>query len=154
MPNPKTTDQLRAIFGLGKNLGMDADDLRALAGEQTNGQVVSLKALSFDQANAMIEHLGGEAFPGTGHVAARTVRHHRQKANVKTMVTQRQIRMIDDLAAKRNMSEAGKASLCMRIIKKPKPSTSAQASKVIEALKNMNARSASVSTSGTKKEAA
>ena len=102
----------------------------------------------------MIVHLGGEAFPGTGHVAARTVRHHRQKANVKQMVSQKQLRLLADLAGKRNMSEAGLGSLCMRIIKRSSPVTTAQANKVIEALKSMNARSASVSTSRTKKEAA
>lgn len=137
---PKSTDQLRAIFGLGKSLGMDKSDLEALAYDKTGGKVERLSLLSFDQANAMITHLGGDAFPAPGHVATRTANHRKQKAGIKTVETGRHLRLIADLAAKRNMSEAGLASLCMRIIKRPSPQTTAQGNKVIEALKSMNAR--------------
>ncbi len=138
--NPKTTDQLRAIFGLGKGLGMDKGDLEILAYSLTDHQIERLSLLSFDQANAMIVHLGGEAFPGQGHVAARTANYRKQKAGVKSIETGRHLKLIRDLAAKRNMSEAGLASLCMRIIKKKAPVTTAQGNKIVEALKAMNAR--------------
>lgn len=144
--NPKTVDQLRAIFGLGKNLGMDKEALEELAAEKTCGQVTRLSLLTFDQANAMIEHLGGEAFPGTGHVAARTANYRKQKAGIKTVETNRHLRLIADLAAKRNMSEAGLAKLCMRVIKRPSPATTAQGNKIVEALKAMNRRDTGTAT--------
>lgn len=153
MPNPKTTDQLRAIFGLGKNLGMDKEDLEALAGEKTGGTVTRLSLLSFDQANAMIEHLGGDPFPGAGHVAARTERHRRQKAGVKQVETARHTRLIADLAAKRGLSEIGLAKLCMRIIKRSSPQTTAQGNKVVEALKAMNRRDAAAGKASVRRAA-
>ena len=137
---PKTTDQLRAIFGLGKSLGMDKGDLEELAADQTDGKVERLSLLTFDQANAMITHLGGDAFPAPGHVAVRTANHRKQKAGIKTVETGKHLRLIADLAAKRNMSEIGLASLCMRIIKRSSPQTTAQGNKIIEALKAMNKR--------------
>ncbi len=140
--NPKTTDQLRAIFGLGKGLGMEKSDLEELAAAKTGGKVERLSLLSFDQANEMIKHLGGDPFPGAGHVAARTANYRKQKAGVKTVESTKHLRLINDLAAKRNMSAAGLASLCMRIIKKPAPLTTAQGNKIVEALKAMNARDA------------
>ena len=99
-----------------------------------------LSELTFDEANTLIVRLGGEAFPAPGHVAKRTENYRKQKANVKTLVTGRQLRMMKDLADKRNMSQIGLASLCMRIIKRSAPTTTAQCNKVIEALKSMNAR--------------
>lgn len=137
---PKTTDQLRAIFGLGKSLGMDKTDLEELAFDKTGGTVERLSLLSYDQANLMIVHLGGEPFPALTHVALRTANHRRQKAGIKQVETGKHLRLIADLAAKRNMSAAGLASLCMRIIKKPSPQTTAQGNKIVEALKAMNAR--------------
>lgn len=142
MNTPKTTDQLRAIFGLGKNVGMDKSDLEGLAEVMTNGQVERLSLLSFDQANAMITHLGGDAFPAPGHVAKRTENYRKQKAGIKTVESGKHLRMIADLAARRKMSEAGLASLCMRIIKRPAPTTTAQGNKVVEALKAMIKRDA------------
>lgn len=136
----KTTDQLRAIFGLGKSVGMDKDSLMELANEMTDGKVERLSLLTFDQANAMIVHLGGDAFPAPGHVAVRTANYRKQKAGVKTVESTKHLRLIADLAAKRNMSEIGLASLCMRIIKRTSPQTTAQGNKIIEALKAMNKR--------------
>lgn len=137
---PKTTDQLRAIFGLGKKLGMDKADLEELALDKTGGKVERLSLLSYDQANLMIVHLGGEPFPAPSHVTIRTANHHRQKLGIKQVETGKHLRLIQDLAAKRNMSTAGLASLCMRIIKKPAPVTTAQGNKIVEALKAMNKR--------------
>ena len=137
---PKHTVKLRDIVDLGKSLGMDKTDLEALAADKTAGRVERLSLLSFDQANAMIAHLGGDTFPGTGHVAARTANHRRQKAGIKQVESTKHLRLIADLAAKRNMSAAGLASLCMRIIKRSAPATTAQGNKIIEALKAMNKR--------------
>ncbi len=139
-PQPKSTDQLRAIFGLGKNLGMDKPDLEAVAAEVTAGRIERLSLLTFDEANAVIVRLGGESFPSPGHVAVRTANYRRQKAGVKQVETSRHLKLISDLAAKRNMSRAGLASLCMRIIKRASPATTAQGNMVVEALKAMNRR--------------
>lgn len=144
--NPKTTDQLRAIFGLGKQVNMAKEDLEELAADVTGGRVERLSLLSFDEANAIIVRLGGDAFPGAGHVNARTANHRRQKLGVKQVETNKHLRLIRDLAAKRNMSDAGLASLCMRIIKKPAPVTTAQGNKIVEALKAMNRRDTATAT--------
>jgi len=147
----KTTDQLRAIFGLGRSKDMDKEDLEQLAGEITNARTVRLSKLSFDEANAIIVHLGGEAFPAPGHVAKRTQNYRKQKAGIKTVETQKHERLIRDLADKRNMTTAGLASLCMRVIKRPWPQTTAQGNKIVEALKAMNRRDGILpsKTSGT-----
>jgi hypothetical protein len=139
---PKTTDQLRAIFGLAKKEGIafGDDDRAEYVSTVSDGRVTSTSKLSFDEANKLIVQFGGEAFPAPGHVAKRTENYRKQKANVKTLVTGRQLRMMKDLADKRNMSQIGLASLCMRIIKRSAPTTTAQCNKVIEALKSMNAR--------------
>lgn len=139
---PKTTDQLRAIFGLGKNVGMDKEDLEGLAETMTSGQVERLSMLSFDQANEMIKHLGGDPFPANGTIPIRTQNYRKQKAGVKTIETEKQLKLIKDLAAKRNMSETALASLCTRIIKRPTPVTTAEGNKIVEALKSMIARDA------------
>ena len=141
MPSqPKTTDQLRAIFGLGKKLGMEKEDLEQLAHDQTGGQVERLSALSFDQANAMIRHLGGDPFPAPGVTPIRTANHRRQKAGVKQIETRKHLDMIDELAKLRNMTPEGLEKLCRRMIKKPRPATTQEGNKIVEALKAMNKR--------------
>ncbi len=136
----KTTEQLRAIFGLGRQRDLVKEDLELLAAEVTNNRTCRLSKLSFDEANQMVTRLGGDAFPSPGHVALRTLNHRRQKAGIKQVETAKHTRLIRDLAARRNMSEAGLASLCMRVIKRPAPLTTAQGNKIVEALKAMNAR--------------
>ena len=137
---PKTTDQLRAIFGLGKGLGFGKEDLEQMACELTDGRVERLSLLSFDQANAMIQRLGGDPFPVSGPVPVRTANHRRQKAGVKQIETVKHLNLIDELARLRNMSPEGLERLCMRMIKKPRPTTTAEGNKIVEALKAMNAR--------------
>lgn len=136
----KTTDQLRAIFGLGKQRDLEKNDLEALAAEVTLDRTCRLSKLTFTEANLMIERLGGDAFPAPGHVATRTANHRRQKAGIKQVETGKHLRLIKQLADQRNMSEAGLANLCMRIIKRSSPQTTAHGNKIIEALKAMNAR--------------
>jgi hypothetical protein len=138
---PKTTDQLRAIFGLGKERDMVKEDLEALAADVSNGQVERLSLLSFDDANLMIVRLGGDAFPaGGGTVPTRTQNYHKQKAGIPTIETAKQVKLIADLARKRNMTAEGLASLCQLVIKRPAPTTTAEGNKIVEALKSMIAR--------------
>lgn len=150
---PKTTDQLRAIFGLGKNLGFDKEGLEDLAAEMTDGKVERLSLLSFDQANAMIKHLGGDPFPASGGVPVRTANHRRQKAGVRQIETGKHLKLIKDLAKGRNMSDEGLQKLCLRMIKKPRPTTTKEGNSIVEALKAMNARDAAA-RSRVEKEAA
>ncbi|MEZ5421827.1 MAG: hypothetical protein R2682_01875 [Pyrinomonadaceae bacterium] len=137
---PKTTEQLRAIFGLGRPLGMAKEDLEELAFDLTGGRTARLSLLTFPEANGMIVRLGGDPFPAPGHVAKRTEAWRNQKAGVKRIESNRQLRLIADLAAKRGMSEAALAGLCKRIIKRSSPATTAQGNKIVEALKAMIAR--------------
>lgn len=153
---PKTTEQLRAIFGLGKGLGFAKEDLEQMAAELTDGRVERLSLLSFEQANAMISHLGGDPFPVSGPVPVRTANYRRQKAGVKQIETAKQLNLIDELARLRNMTPEGLERLCLRMIRKPRPATTAEGNKIVEALKAMNRRDLGKPsrTSKGKKEAA
>lgn len=146
---PKTTDQLRAIFGLGKEKGLDKADLEALADEISEGRVVDpatnsprLSLLTFDDANAVITHLGGDAFPADGSVPKRTQNYRKQKAGIDTIESAKQLKLIRDLAAKRNMGEDGLTKLAGRMRLPWPPQTTKQGNKIAEALKDMNARDA------------
>lgn len=139
---PKTTDQLRAIFGLGKKLNCEKADLEEMAADITSGRVERLSLLSFDEANAMIIRLGGEAFPVSANVPVRTANYRKQKAGIKTIETPRHLNLIDELARLRNMSPEGLERLCLRMIKKPRPVTTSEGNKIVEALKAMNRRDA------------
>lgn len=136
----KTTEQLRAIFGLGKKLNCEKADLEELAADVTNGRIERLSLLTFDEANAMIVRLGGEAFPVSPAVPRRTANHRKQQAGIKTVETARHLNLIDELARLRNMSPEGLERLCRRMIKKPRPVTTAEGNKIVEALKAMNRR--------------
>ena len=141
MSNPKTTEQLRAIFGLGKKLGCDKSDLEELAADVSGGRVERLSLLSWEEANAMIVRLGGEPFTSSGlPVARRTENYRNQKAGIKRIETGRHLDLIDELARLRNMSPEGLEKLCRRMIKKPRPTTTQEGNKIVEALKAMNRR--------------
>jgi hypothetical protein len=155
-PKPKTHGQLQRIFGLAKPLNCGKQDLEELAYEISEGRVERLSLLSFDEANAMIGRLGGEPF---GELARRTVNHRRQKAGIPQIATRRHLKLLYDLADRRGISEDGLGRLCRRMIQKTKPRTSAEANKIIEAIKAMNKRdeqsaAVSVSTSSTMGRAA
>jgi hypothetical protein len=136
----KTTEQLRAIFGLGRTKGLEKEDLEEMAAEVSNGRVERLSLLSFDEANAMIVRLGGDSFTSAKPVARRTENYRRQKAGIKRVESAKHLSMIDQLARLRNMSPEGLERLCQRMIKKPRPATTAEGNKIIEALKAMNRR--------------
>lgn len=141
MPSqPKTTEQLRVIFGLGNGRGLDKDALTQILIDRTGGKVERLSLMSFDQANEMIKHLGGDPIGSASGVPTRTKNYHRQKAGVVQLVTVQQLSKIGQLAKQRNMSTEGLESLCMKVIKKKRPTTTKEANKVTEALKAMIAR--------------
>lgn len=134
----KTHAQLQRIFGLAKPLGCTKEDLEDLAFEITNGRVERLSLLSFDEANAMIERLGGSPLSQT---PGRTLRHRRQKAGVPQIASHAQIAMLRKIAEKRGITEEGLERLCRRMLRgQPRPRTTAEANKIIEAIKAMNRR--------------
>lgn len=137
---PKTTEQLRAIFGLGKKLNCAKEDLEEMAGKR-------LSALTFDEANAMIVRLGGDAFPTpAGPAPRRTQNYHKQKQGIKTLVTAAQLTHLEDLWFKLpGRTAAGLAAISRRVNRgADRPRTTEECNRVIEAVKSMTARVASV----------
>jgi hypothetical protein len=137
---PKTNKQLRAIFGLAKNVNCGKEDLEELASDVSNGRVDRLSMLSFGEANAMIHRLGGNAFAGS--TPRRTVNYHRQQAGVQQIAQASHLQLMRDLAAKRGISDEGLERLCRRMLKHPAPRTTDETNKIVEALKAMIARDA------------
>lgn len=145
--HPKTHAQIRRLFGLAKGpaeqAGWDPKEfLEDLASQVSGGAVERLSLLSFGQANQMIRELGGDPIPHQtpGGGPSRTERHRRQKAGVVRIASPGQLRVLSDLAAGRGITDQGLKNLCNKMIKKPAPRTSAEASKIIEAIKAMNKR--------------
>lgn len=133
---PKTTEQLRAIFGLGKKLNCAKEDLEEMAG-------MRLSLLSFDQANAMIVRLGGDAFPTpAGPAPRRTQNYRKQKQGIKTIVTAQQLDKLDRLWFRfDHRTPAGLEAISRRVNKgAARPRTTEECNRVIEAVKSMNER--------------
>lgn len=142
---PKTTEQLRVIFGLGKKLNCAKEDLEEMAGKR-------LSALTFDEANGMITRLGGDAFPSpAGPAPRRTQNYRKQKQQIKTIVTPAQLDKLDRLWFKYgHRTLSGLEAICKRVNRGAKtPRTTEECNRVIEAVKSMNAREAT----GTKEAA-
>jgi hypothetical protein len=131
----KSLQQVKCIFGLAKQRGLDDADLHALV-EDATGQP-SIRALSYVQADRVIERLGGEPF-----AARRTVQHRRQKAGVPQIAQPSHLQLMYDLASRRNMSDEGLAQLAGRMRVPFPPRTTGGTNKIVEALKAMNRRAA------------
>lgn len=132
-PAPKTTAQVRRIFGLARTRGLDEADLHTLVEETT--RKTSIRLLTTPEADLVIERLGGEAM-----TARRTVQHRRKQAGVEQLVPQGQLEKIADLAAGRNWSAEALQNFCRRQCGHFPLRTTTDANKVIEALKAMNRR--------------
>lgn len=140
---PKQNFQIRRIFGLAKPLGCGEEDLRELAAEVSGGRVERLSLVNFDEANAIIVRLGGEAFPPFGRTPRRTVNYHRQQAGVHQIAQAGHLQLMDQLAAARGIGTEGLERLCRRMLKgNSRPRTTAETNKIVEALKAMNKRDA------------
>lgn len=144
----KTKGQLRAIFGLGRKRGLNKEDLEEIACDVTQGRIVRLSALNFNDANAVIEHLGGDGF--ARFVPRRTQNYRKQIAGVVTLVSPAALEKMDDLAAIRGISKEGLERMCLRMIKRERPITALKCAKIIEALKAMIARDALQAKGGRK----
>lgn len=150
---PKTKAQLKAIFGLAKQRGFANDDLRDLVEDEFGSR--SLSGLNFNQANRVIERLGGNAFAAAPpNISRRTLNHRRQMAGiVEEFLTQQQEIKIAELRESRKMSAEGFASLCQHTIKRHAPLTVKDGKKIIEAIKAMNKRDAANRTQPARKAA-
>jgi hypothetical protein len=130
---PKTTAQLRAIYGLAKKRGLDNDELHALVKEHT--RKASIARLNVTEADAVIAQLGGEPL-----AARRTIQHRRRQAGVNQVVQPGQLQYIASLASQRDWSPESLQDFCRRQAGHFPLRTTKDANKVIEALKAMNKR--------------
>jgi hypothetical protein len=136
-PRSKTYDQVRAIFGSAKESGIADEALRDVVADVTK-RTRSIKELTFAEAERVITRLKGDAH--TPNTARRTQQHRRRKAGVKQMVQQSQLELIAELASQRNWTAETITNFCQKMIKRPRPLTTNDANKMIEALKAMNKR--------------
>lgn len=140
----KTHAQIKAIFALAKRQGieMDEDAKAGLALTASVGRTDRISFLSFDEANRLIVHLGGDPLPSSG-TPRRTVNYHRQQAGVQQIAQKNHLNKMVAMAEERGISKAGLESLCRRMLKgSPSPKTTAETNKIIEAIKAMNERDA------------
>ena len=135
---PKSYSQVRHIFGLAKQIGLNEDLLHDTV-ESVTQRTRSIAALSSQEADLIISHLRSKAAKQT---PLRTVQHRRQRAGAKQIATAApsHLQLMHGLARNRGMSEEGLAQLAERIIKHYPPRTTSETNKVIEALKSMNRR--------------
>ena len=130
---PKSIQQVRAIFALKKKLRLD-DELLHLAVESATGKT-SIAALTFAEADQVIAKLGGQTF-----ASRRTVQLHRRKAGVVQVVQPGQLELIAMLASQRHWQPETLVEFCKRQTGHHPLRTTKDANKVIEALKSMNKR--------------
>lgn len=145
MSKPKKHFQIQRMFGLAKSKAEHAWMGTKEYLEQTAGK--RLSELTFDEANAVIVALGGDAFAAYGG-SKRNENYKKQSAGIKTVETPVHVEFIRKLAAKRSMTESGIASMASRMHLPWPPNTTEQGNKIAEALKAMNARDAK-GTQGT-----
>lgn len=146
MPEPKlkSPKQMKAIFSLAKKNGVDMDDdtRAALAVTVSNGRTDRLSLLTFDEANGLIKHLGGDPI-GSSRTPRRTVNYHRQQAGVHQIAQPNHLNKMVAMAEERGISDDGLKGLCRRMLKGNSwPRTTAETNKIIEAIKAMNERDA------------
>lgn len=134
----KTPAQVRAIFALAKNRGLNDDELRSIVEEQTGSR--SISALSRHEAEKVITRLGGRSVPEQSAPARRTVQHRRRRAGVPQIASPAQLDLMRSLARRREMSEEGLEQLSIRQCGHYPPRTTTETNSVVEALKAMNKR--------------
>ena len=145
---PRTLKQNNAIHGLLGSWGINADEKAAMVSEITKGRTESTKEMSFDEANVMIDRLGGQPFSANvAKLSRRSVNHYRQQADVPQIVTQEHLgKLHREWFKKPGRTEEGLKKLCLGMLKDKqgnpleKPRTTTECNKVIEAVKSMNKR--------------
>lgn len=131
---PKTTPQVRAIFGESRKCGLDDEQLRDTV-ESVTGRTRHISELTYVEAERVIEKLKGKSF-----VSRRTLQYRRAKQGIKQVVQEGQLTLIAELASQRNWSAEALVNFCQRQCGHHPLRTTEDANKVIEALKAMNRR--------------
>lgn len=143
-----TDSQRRAIFGLAKRNGLDDEMIRSavetVTGRTIDFQHTGIADLTFSEANQLIAKLGGVPF------ASRDLHRQRKNAEIKRAVRKggnpdikSQLDLIAELASQREQMRGKPEALksfIQRCIKKDAPTTTTEATVIIEALKAMNRR--------------
>lgn len=151
---PRTKGQNSLMFALANQVGVTHNDLKDWTFEITNGRTEHTSELYYSEAVKIIDRLQSYVKKQTGKVSQRTIQYRRQQAGIKQIVTQDQLDKIQrEWKEVEGRTPSGLESLCFRILKYDKPRTTADANKVIEAIKSMNKR-AQNSTNISKGEAA
>lgn len=130
------------MHGLAAQRGMGRDGLHQLAAEVTGGRTESTSQLSFDEANDVIERLGGEPLPASAPLSQRSQQLRRQKAGVKQIVSAAQLDLMLTLWRVRpGRTAEGLKTLCRRVNRGiDSPRTTEECNRLIEAIKSMNKR--------------
>lgn len=134
-PQPKSTQQVRKIFGLSRSIGMGDELLRDTV-ESVIKRTRHISELTKSEADQVIDHL----LSRSGQTPRRTVHYRRAKAGVEQVVQQGQLNLIAELASQRNWSAEALKNFCIRQCGHFPLRTTKDANKVIEALKKMNRR--------------
>ncbi len=140
MPKFRTLAQNSKMFGLASKCGLSHEDLRDYAADVSGGRTERTSKLYIAEADEIIHRLESALKPK--EQSPRTIRYHRQKAGVVQLASAapKHLKLMNDLAAKRNIGEQGLKNLCLRTIGKERPATTAETNKIIEALKDMAKR--------------
>lgn len=107
----------------------------APAATATAPRAVSIAALTYAQAEKVIERLKGRSF-----VPRRTLQYRRRKAGIQELVQKSQLQLIAELASQRDWSAPALIDFCKRQCGHYPLRTTKDANSVIEALKSMNKR--------------
>jgi hypothetical protein len=138
----KTNNQVHAIWGLARAKKVDSDTLHALVERETGK--TSIRALSKQEADKVIEALGGTALTRPRGQSKRSQQYRRKRAGIVTIANDAQKAMITNLAKQLwgDKAETALAAFCAspKVLNKPAPQTSAEASRLIETLKAKRAR--------------
>ncbi|MDQ3322426.1 MAG: hypothetical protein M3525_08365 [Acidobacteriota bacterium] len=141
MPKLRTKIQNSKMFGLMSKCGLTHDDLRDYAAEVSNGRTEHTSELYISEADKIIHRLEAVAEPK--EVSTRTVQYRRQKTGVKQIAQPSHLDLMESLARGRGITVDGLESLCRRTLNgNPRPRTTSETNKIIEALKAMNKRDA------------
>jgi hypothetical protein len=101
----------------------------------TASRAVSIAALTYAEAERVIQRLKGRSF-----VPLRTLQYRRKRAGVQQIITPDHEKKIAALASQRHWSAESLVNFCKRQCGHHPLRTTADANKVIEALKSMNKR--------------
>lgn len=139
---PRTLKQNNALHKLLDQRGFAQEDKADMVFDFTKGRTEHSSEMSFDECNAMITHLGGQAFPKSGTTPRRTTNYRRQQAGIEQIASPTHKDLMRNLWRKKDdRTDEGLESLSARVNKGLRiPRTTKEVNRVIEAIKAMNRR--------------